>query len=400
MSERERLVPFDRGKRQPDPARLAEFAATARKLQQERETAAGVVTHLLNETPYSEWPKLGGREELRNSGALEKLGQEAVTRRHTNPLESLAIAALATTIADALPDDLYPPIVTAQLRAHAWKDRGLALCNVARYVESLDATARAEQILAPFGTLAHDRAIVRLVRASTLQEIQRYDDALGNVRQCKQVFVDHCDDRRHLICGVIEGNILHRMGHHREAREVFISLLPQARQNSDRESLASIHNNIGYSSVEIEDFDTAEAHLHQAIVLFTELDEPLRVARAELARGRLLVRRGQIDLGVSLLRNIRERFLRHELVEEGGLCGLEIVEALLLRGSPLEAELLARRIVNEFTAAQLSTRAITALGYLSDAIAARHASAATAKHVMRYIQSLRTKPDLEFEASA
>lgn len=400
MSERERLVPFDRGKRQPDPARMAEFAATARKLQQERETAAGVVTRLLSETPYAEWPKLGGREELRNSGALEKLGQEAVTRRHTNPLESLAIASLATAIADALPDDTYPPIVMAQLRAHAWKDRALVLCNIARYAEALDAASRAERVLAPFGTLAHDQAIVRLVRASMLQEIQRFDEALGYVRECKKVFVDHGDSRRYLICGVIEGNVLLRMGHHREARDVYVALLPEATQSGDRESLASIHNNIGYSCVEIEDFATAESHLQQAIDLFTELNEPLRVARAELARGRLLVRGGQIDLGISLLRDVRERFVRRELVEEGGLCGLEIVEALLLRGTQLEAELLARRIINEFTAAQLSTRAITALGYLSDTIAARHASPATAKHVMRYIQSLRTEPDLEFEASA
>ena len=400
MSDHERLVPFDRGKRQPDPARVAEFAATARKLQQERETAASVVTRLLRETPYSEWPKLGGREELQNSGALEKLGQEAVARRHSNPLESLAISALATTIADELPPSMYPPIVMAQLRAHAWKDRALVLCNVARYVEALDAAARAERILAPFGTLAHDRAIVRLVRASTLQEIQRYDDALGHVRQCKKVFIDHGDDRRHLICGVIEGNILHRMGHHREARDVYIALLPQAVESSDRESLASIHNNIGYSCIEIEDFATAETHLQQAIALFTELDEPLRVARAELARGRMLLRRGQLDHGISLLRNVRERFLRRELVEEGGLCGLEVVEALLLRGTPLEAEQLARRIIHEFTAAQLSSRAITALGYLSEAIAARHASPATAKHVLQYIQSLRTEPDLEFQASA
>jgi len=396
----EKLVPFDRGKRLPDPARVAEFAATARKLQQERESAAGTVARLLSETPYSEWPKLGGREELRNSGALEKLGQEGITRLHRNPLEALAIADLATNIAHSLPVDSYPPIVMAQLRAHAWKDRGQALCHLARYAEALEMLDNAEQALAGFGTLAHDRAIVWLVRASTLQETRNYDAALACVRECRDVFSDHGDARRHLICGVIEANLLHRMGHFREARDAYFVLLPQATESGDRESLASIHNNIGYSCVEIDDFDTAEQHLQFAIGIFTELDAPLRVTRAELARGRLLVRRGQVDRGISLLRNVRERFLLRDLVEEGGLCGLEIVEALLLRGTQLEAEQLARRIINEFTAAQLSSRAITALGYLSEAIAARHASPATAQQVRQYIRLLRVEPEREFVASA
>ncbi len=43
----EKLVPFDRGRRPPDPARVAEFAATARKLQQEREGAAALVSRLV-----------------------------------------------------------------------------------------------------------------------------------------------------------------------------------------------------------------------------------------------------------------------------------------------------------------------------------------------------------------
>jgi len=73
MSHHEKLVPFDRGKRPPDPARVAEFAATARKLQQEREGAAGLVARLLSETPFAEWPKLAGQVELQNSGLRYKL---------------------------------------------------------------------------------------------------------------------------------------------------------------------------------------------------------------------------------------------------------------------------------------------------------------------------------------
>lgn len=400
MSERERLVPFDRGKRQPDPARVAEFAATARKLQHERETAAGVVTRLLSETPYSEWGKLGGREELRNSGALEKLGQESASRLHRSPLEALAIADLETNIADALPADTYPKIVIAQLRAAAWKDRGQALWYLARYADALAALDHAETILQPFGTVAHDRAIVRLVRASTLQEVHRFDEALALLGECKVVFEDHGDQRRVLICGIAEGAVLHHMQRFREARTAYMNLLPLARDLDDKQSTATLLNNIGHSSVELEDFRTADTYLQQAAELFAQLDLPVCLANVELSRGRMMVRRGQLENGIRVLAATRDRFLRRGLVEEAGLCGLDIVEAFLIREMATDAELLARRIVNEFTAAQLNTRAITALGYLSEAIAARRASAATAANVRQYIYSLRTEPNRRFIATA
>src|SRR5204862_155082 len=193
-------------------------------LQQERETAAGVVTRLLSETPYSEWPKLAGREELRNSGALEKLGQESTSRLHRSPLEALAIADLETNIADALPAETYPRIVMAQLRATSWKDRGQALWYLARYEEALDA-------------------------------------------------LDH-----------------------------------------------------------------AERNLQQAAEFFVQLDLPVCLANVELSRGRMMVRRGQLENGIRILAATRDRLLRYGLVEEAGLCGLDIVEAFLIREMAVDAE--------------------------------------------------------------
>lgn len=77
-------------------------------------------------------------------------------------------------------------------------------------------------------------------------------------------------------------------------------------------------------------------------------------------------------------------------------CGLEMVEAFLLLERPSEAETLARTIVSEFTLAGLNTRAITALGYLSEAIAARKAKPALVTRVREYIVSLRRSPERDF----
>jgi tetratricopeptide (TPR) repeat protein len=393
----EKLVPFDRGRRRPDPARVAEFAATARKLQQERANA-GAVKSLLDELPREAWPQLAARPELRNSGALEELAKEVEARLDRDPGEALAIAELETRIADALDAAAYPAVIVAQLRAHAWRDRGQALSYLGRYEEAFAALDRAEEGLSAFGTLAHDRAMLQLVRAVTLQEVDRNEESLGLLSYCKHVFLDHGDQRRWLYVGFYEGTALHRTGHLHRARSTYFSLLDTAREN-DQNLLACIHNVIGYLSVEIGDYAAAESHLLNAVQTFTRLDKPLQAAKAELARGRLFVRRGQIARGVSHLRVIRATFLGHSLIEEAGLCGLEIVETLLAR-SPSDAEDLARQIVQEFTAARLNARAIAALGYLSEAIAAHTASSQTVVSVRDYIRALRKHPERDFIATA
>jgi hypothetical protein len=63
-----------------------------------------------------------------------------------------------------------------------------------------------------------------------------------------------------------------------------------------------------------------------------------------------------------------------------------------------EAERLARTIVGEFTVAGLNSRAITAVGYLSEAIAAKKASTQLVSDIREYVISLRTSPQRDFAA--
>lgn len=181
----------------------------------------------------------------------------------------------------------------------------------------------------------------------------------------------------------------------REAREIYLLLLAST-QNLDSETLAATHHAIGYSSIELLEFDDAEANLLRAISLYRQAGQPANVLKVELGRGRLLFRRGQPIAAITHLRPIRRELLRNGLSEEAGICGLEIIEALLALARLSEAETLTRKIVREFTLANLSTRAIAALGYLAEAAAARAAPPQLATEVREYIVSLRHQPEREF----
>lgn len=72
---------------------------------------------------------------------------------------------------------------------------------------------------------------------------------------------------------------------------------------------------------------------------------------------------------------------------------------MLVLGRTSAAEMLARKIFGEFTTAGLNGRAIGALGYLTEAITAKRASATLVTEVREYIVSLRTSPERDFVAS-
>lgn len=388
-----KVVPFERSRRVPDPVRLAEFAATARRLQREREESAEVVTHLLRTTPREEWPALAGRSDLRTSGALEHLATLA-DQLERNPQESLAATELATAIADALPDDAYPRIVVAQLRSHAWKDRARALCFLSRYDDAMAALDRADASLAAFGTLAHDQAIVDFVRSIVLQHLRRFDEAQALLASCRAVFNDHGDVRLYRKSSVAAGNLLVRRGDYRAAR----ALLQEVLRDGDAEATARARFALGWCAVHLGFPDEALEHFNDARRRQQQLGCEVEVVRAFYGAGCALLRLGRLDEAIERLTFARSRFLAYELVEEAGLSGLEIVEARMLRQELAAAKALAATIVGEFAEAALNRRAVAALAYLNDAIAASSATPETVRSVHAYIRALGLDPTREFVA--
>ncbi|HEY0372795.1 MAG TPA: tetratricopeptide repeat protein, partial [Thermoanaerobaculia bacterium] len=357
-------------RRRIDAARAREFAETARRLADERNAAPRIVDPLLANTPHEHWPSLSERSEFHTCGGLERLGTLFADWLTKDAIHAKAIAELAVSAAEAMPEHAYPTIVVGQLRAHAWKDFGKALRFLAKNDEALIAFETAERYLdIGGGALGHDRAIVRFNLAMSLQELERFDESRSLLAESKQVFRRYGDTRNTVLCGLAEGVLLQRLKRYREAREIYLLLLASHPSNIDSDSLASIHQVIGMCSIELGDFQEAEENLAYAAKLFRDLKQPIYVTRAELSLGRLFIRRGEPAKGIAHLRLTRVAFLRHSMHEEAGICGLEMVEAFLLLERPEEAERLARTIVGEFTVAGLNSRAITAVGYLSEAIA-------------------------------
>jgi tetratricopeptide (TPR) repeat protein len=395
--EKDKVVSFDRSKRTPDPKRLAEFSSTARKLLRERKSG-DVITRLLSETPREEWPRLAENAELRNSGALDRLSKEVAAALEKDPAGALAMSNLATAIAETLQIDQYPPIVGAQIRAHAWKGRAQALSYVGRDAEALEAIDRAESLLAPFSAVAHDRAIVRLVKAIVLQHLKQWDESLALLKECLKVFSDHQDGKRVLHCGLTEAMLLHRRGEYGKAHQVLEPLLEVARSANDIDSLAAVHNNLAMSLLELGDLTAANIHFSETVRHMNDTGRKVEAARAEMNIGILFVRKGEPDHAMAHLTTAHAVFEQNGMVEEVGMCGTLMMEAMLLRGNEAQARRIASEIVRQLSGSRVSDQAQHAIAYAMGAIDAHGDALAAVRHVHEYFDSLRSDPALLFAA--
>ncbi|MCU1246137.1 MAG: hypothetical protein JWN02_2047, partial [Acidobacteria bacterium] len=384
------VVSFERGRRRSDPARLAEFTQTALRLSREREEAAQPVARLLRELPSAEWPRMAQRKELRNSGALDRLSAEISSRMESEPQEALALSTLATAIAETLADDAYPAVMLAQLRAQAWKDRAGVLRYLHRNSEALEAVERAEGILQRFPGAAHDRAVVAFVKATILQQVDRFDESLAILNRCSAVFSEHGDTRLYLFCGIARGGLLYRQRRFADARDVLTRLLQTSGESADRVSYARIHANLAISLVELGELTEANIHLSEAVARFHDAGRTLEAARTELGAARVLLARGNSARGIERLGAARAAFTAGAMVEEAGLCGLEMAEALLGRGDISAAQQIAAEVAEEFAGAELNRRAVDAVTHLTTRLTRAQASADTIRHVRHYVESLRT----------
>jgi len=357
------VVAFDR-ERRSSASRRAEIRETARRLILERDEADERVSRLLQSTPRDEWSGLASRDELRNNGAVERLIAEVQFRIEKEPREALTLSNLATTISETLPADLYPAVVLAQLRAHSWKARANALRYLGRYKEALEAADRAEDRLNGFGTVAHDRALVQLCRAIILFQTAKFDDALTVLAECRVVLDDHGDTNSALSCGLVEGNVLYEQNIESEAR---------------------LHNNPGYCATHLGHTSLANIHFSEAIARFHDLGLTAEATRTQRGAGTLLIARGAHFAGLAYLSDARTALAALGMVEEAGLCGLRIAEALIGRGDHREAARVAGEVARDFADAELDHRVIEALEQLRIAIDAAKASPEKVRQLHDYI---------------
>jgi tetratricopeptide (TPR) repeat protein len=383
----ENVLPFNAARRR-EGARA--FAAAAAQLERERESASDIVERQLRATPIEEWPGLAESPALRNNAALEQMSEEVRKRIERKPVEALAIANLATSIAETLPANAYPPAVMAQIRSTALRDRANALRYLGRLDEAYDSIETAEARLGEFPGAAHDRAIIWLVKAMIQGQMDLFDESEQMITAASLVFADVNDLPRFFQAGLVYGNLLGRQKRYEDAQRIFGDLLDVARSTGDDKTQARLYNNLGHCAIYLDDYARANIHFSESIARFTDLGLRAEVPRTNLGAALVLIGKGQIDSGLARLEDARRVFIDLGMMGEAGLCALRIIEVLIDRGDTEQARALTGAVIDEFEAAGLDTRAVQAVAGLQSSIDADGATAETVRTVHEFVQGLAT----------
>lgn len=371
------------------------LVAESLRLEEERARGLEIVASLLG-VPLDGWHAwLRGIEGVCTVGLVDALLAEARTRQ-SMPREFERVADLAIEVAEMLDPRAYPPGMVARARGNAWKDRANALRLRGEAQDALWAIDEAERNFRQQPIPEFDLAAADYVRATVLVETDRVPDALALAQQAAVTFLDFGDTSREIHARIVEAAALLNLGRTRESREVYLSLLKPLQEIGESRTLALVFLNIAQTSVAINDTNLASVYFLQAATLFREFGMAGEEANARWGLGRLMAASGRFEEALDRLRAARVEIEKLGFSGDAALVSLDLAEVLLALDRPAEIPGICRSLVERFTRAGSTERALRALSYLKEAAEEGTLSTELVRYVRAYVAEAPRQPQLLF----
>lgn len=384
-------------KDEPDPTTVANLRAVATSMAREDEDAERYVAALLEGARETWMPRLRAHPEWRTAGVVRKLVADAYTALTRLPLDGVEMTSLAIEIADHLVEDRYPRDTVARLRGHAWREHAYGLFYVGDFKQSLAACDRADAELSHCVVDEYDRARVGVVRALSLRPLDEIAPARSNVISAEKTFRIFGDTSRVVKAALAAAHLDFKIHDYDAAYRTLLALFRDAWERLDDENRYALAGNLGFCCSELGRYEEALTHYERART-FLATRSIAEGTRLRWLIATLLTRCGRLNDAVEELGRLRGEFDRLDMRAEGMLVGLEMAEVLLIEGRAAVAEALCRDLCSQIEIAGLSStsRAMTALAYLQEALSVRKATPTLVRHVRKYVERLPEEPNLVF----
>jgi tetratricopeptide (TPR) repeat protein len=384
-------------KDEPEPATVAALRAFATNMQREDEEAETYVAALLDGARETWMPRLHAHPEWRTAGVVRKLANLSYPTLDKMPPDAVEITNLAVEIADHLDPASHVSDTSSRVRGTAWRERAYALFYVGRFPEALAACERADAAFAECVVDEYDRARVAVIRALSLKPLDRIRDGMLLADDAVAVFKKYGDEDRLVSAGMTAAQMHFKLSDYRSALEVLQPLIG-LKTNVVPYTRAMLENNIAYCYRHLGDNDASIRHYQICSAILDEIGSITEAVRVRWNIATLLVNVGRAADGLRELTSVRAEFGRLGMASERCLCALEIAELLSIDNRFEEAELLCHETCAQLASSGLGTtsRAMTAIAFLTEAMTSRAATAKLVRHVHEYIRRLPEEPNLLF----
>ncbi len=373
------------------PVTAAELGALAARMREEDGEAAALCDTILS-GPSAWWPtRLRKEPNARSAGMVRQLISRAREVVDKSPPNALHITELAIELAEELCVSTYPGDTVIVLRGQAWREHAYILSYTGRLPQAIEACDHAESLFRQTPIPEYELARLKLVRSYILQELDRLGEAADLVRQAAETFGAFGDRTRHANARIVLASIFYRTARSAEALAIWESLQNDPAVQPDMMRIG-IRNNIGAAYRELGQFDKAVAHLQQAIAEFEMIGADVERIRSRWALGRTLLAAQRTADAIPLLREVWREFEAVEMESDAAQAALDMAEALLYEGRAEQVPAICRALVDRFTKVGMTSRAITALAFLREAVALGQTSPTIIGHVRDFLEKLPAQP--------
>lgn len=385
-------------KSDPDPATVANLRAFANSMEREDEEAETYVAALLEGARETWMPRLRAHPEWRTAGVVRKLVADAYTALTKLPLDGVEMTSLAIEIADHLVEEVYPKDTVARLRGHAWREHAYGLFYVGEFKQSLVACDRADAELSRCMVDEYDKARVAVVRALSLRPLDDVATGSSLTKGALHVFSNFGDTERLVAAAVAAAHMQFKVSDYKAALDLLVPIAAVHGDSLGTSARSILEGNLGHCYRQLGDIDSSICHYQIASALMAEIGSVTESLRVQWNVAMLLAGTGRTDEALVKLANIRAEFGRRNMSSEDCVVGLEMAELLIVQDRFNEAEALCVDVCRHLQDSGLGTtsRAMTAVAFLQEAVRSRRATRSLVRHVHEYVRRLPEEPNLLF----
>ena len=336
------------------------------------------------------------QRRLHTGGVVRRLNAKAHALYASRPLEALIFADLAATVADLLPDDVYPNNAVYELRGTALKERANALVRLAEFEEALSSLEKAARAYEHLRSSGRGLAAVELVRAAVYYERGELQEASEHVDRAEAGYAHLSLERQRMKAVWLRGEIAYEAVDYIAAAAIFQQVIEFGENISDAGWIA--RGSFCRAACELERGNLAAAVTlyHNALMIFREIGPAEYRIETEWGVARVALYAGKASDAARGLRDVIAEFEEIGRVANVALAGIDLAEALLVLERWDEIMKVAGHGFRALKKAGHLTGALTALAYLKEAAAQRQLTPRTLKAVREYLRRVERAPDLLF----
>jgi tetratricopeptide (TPR) repeat protein len=368
------------------PQRMVELQSLAGRLVEETRKGAALLDSLAN-TPSAWWRTAVMKSpDGRNAGVVRQLLERMRTELHRAPARALELTSLAADIANDISLIDYPSDFVISLRSDAWRDHAFVLQFLGRFREATAALDEAERLQRETAIPEYGLARILLVRANILTSTDRQNEAIECAAEAAKIFLEFGDRAKYAAARITQASMLHGYGAVREALEIWEAIKNE--ESLDELNRTLIIYNLGLGYREVGNTAKAVEHITLSIAEYELLGMATEATRARWALGQTLISAGKLTAAAALFDRAWKDFEDLGMEGDAALVALELAETLLVIGQAERVPQICRTILDRFTRAGMTSRAITALAYLREVVALGKAQPPVFRQVREFLRDL------------